>query len=164
MLRDHGQDRKYNSQMIGTNARMSEITAATLSIKLRYLSEWTDARRNVASWYREALEGLPGVTVFPEPDWAWSVYHLFVIEVDARDHLVRELTAAGIGTGLHYPTPVHLQPAYSSLNLGPGSFPSTEASAGRLLSLPMFPEMTKAQVTHVADVMRSTVLTTQGRP
>ena len=88
MLRDHGQDRKYNSQMIGTNARMSEITAATLSIKLRYLSEWTDARRTVASWYREALEGLPGVTVFPEPDWAWSVYHLFVIEVDARDHLV----------------------------------------------------------------------------
>jgi len=164
MLRDHGQDHKYNSQIIGTNARMSEITAATLTVKLRYLSEWTDARRTVASSYREALEALPGVTVFPEPDWAWSVYHLFVIEVEARDHLVRELTAAGIGTGLHYPTPIHLQPAYSSLNLGPGSFPATEDSARRLLSLPMFPEMTKAQVTRVADLIRSTVEATLGHP
>jgi dTDP-4-amino-4,6-dideoxygalactose transaminase len=156
MLRDHGQDRKYNSQIVGTNARMSEITAATLSVKLRYLSEWTNARRTVASWYREALEGIPEVTVFHEPDWARSVYHLFVIEVEARDHLVGELTAAGIGTGLHYPTPVHLQPAYSSLNLRPGAFPSTEESARRLLSLPMFPEMTEAQVMYVADVIRST--------
>lgn len=171
MLRDHGQDRKYNSRIIGTNARMSEITAATLTVKLRHLSEWTDARRTVASWYREALKDLEGVTVFREPAWAWSVYHLFVIEAEARDHLMHELAAAGIGTGLHYPTPIHLQPAYSSLNLGPGSFPSTEAAARRLLSLPMFPEMTSEQVTHVADVIRSAIgtfpngsMTGQNRP
>ncbi len=157
MLRDHGQDRKYNSRIIGTNARMSEITAATLTVKLRHLSQWTEARRTVAAWYYEALDNLAGVTTFPEPFWAWSVYHLFVIEVDDRERLGLELDTAGIGTGLHYPTPIHLHPAFAFLRLGLGSFPIAEAGANRLLSLPMFPEMTKEQVTYVADCIRSVI-------
>ena len=155
MLRDHGQSRKYHSELIGSNARMDEITAATLSIKLRHLAGWTDCRRTVAGWYHEALVGIAGVSDFPEPEWARSVYHLFVVESDDRDRLMTELAQAGVATGLHYPTPVHLQPAYADLGQGPGSFPNAEASARRLLSLPMYPEMTREQVKYVVDALRA---------
>ena len=166
MLRDHGQSRKYHSELVGANARMSEITAAALFVKLRHLAEWTDQRRQVAAWYHEALADVPDIEDFPEPEWARSVYHLFVIEADDRDHLASALAEAGVATGLHYPTPIHLQPAYAGLGLGAGSFPNAEASARRLLSLPMFPELTRNQVDHVINSIRSlrglSALSTEG--
>jgi dTDP-4-amino-4,6-dideoxygalactose transaminase len=155
MLRDHGQVRKYLSTVVGTNARMHEIVAAALSVKLRFLDEWTEARRAVASRYLEELAGIPGVTLFPELEWARSVYHLFVVEVEARPEVMASLEAQGIGFGLHYPVPIHLQAAYEDLGLGLGSFPNAEASAERLLSLPMFPEMTQDQITAVITAVRT---------
>jgi dTDP-4-amino-4,6-dideoxygalactose transaminase len=155
MLRDHGQVRKYLSTVVGTNARMHEIVAAALSVKLRFLDEWTEARRAVASRYLEELAGIPGVTLFPELEWARSVYHLFVVEVEARPEVMASLEAQGIGFGLHYPVPIHLQAAYEDLGLGLGSFPNAENSAERLLSLPMFPEMTQDQITAVITAVRT---------
>jgi len=157
VLRDHGQAEKYHSSVVGTNARMSELVAAALDIKLRHLDGWTDARRAVARWYREELAGIPGVDVFDEPEWARSVYHLFVVELDERDRVLTALQEAGIGAGLHYPVPIHLQEAYASLGHREGSFPHAERSAARLLSLPMFPEMTRAQVGVVATELRRAV-------
>lgn len=156
-LRNHGQLRKYHSATIGTNARMHEIVAAALNVKLRHLPEWTEARRQVASWYFEELADLYGVDLFPEPEWAYSVYHLFVIELDERDAVMKQLLADDIGAGLHYPVPVHLQEAYRDLGVPEGSLPQAERSAARLLSLPMFAEMTREQVATVADALRNSV-------
>ncbi|HTH65996.1 MAG TPA: DegT/DnrJ/EryC1/StrS family aminotransferase [Gemmatimonadales bacterium] len=153
-LREHGQSSKYVHETEGYNGRMDAIQAAFLRIKLRHLSEWNAARRRAAELYRKALVDVPGVRLPVERPGAVHVYHLFVIRAERRDALQQHLAARGIGTGLHYPVPLHLQAAYSGLGLGAGSFPVTEAAARDILSLPMFPELTADQIGIVADAIR----------
>lgn len=154
-LREHGQSRKYHHETEGYNGRMHAIQAAFLRVKLRHLPAWNAGRRRVAKWYREALGDVPEVRLPFEAAYATHAWHLFVIRAERRDALQSHLTAQGVGTGLHYPLPLHLQNAYRHLGLGRGAFPVTEQAAERILSLPMFPELTQEQVAHVADLVRA---------
>jgi dTDP-4-amino-4,6-dideoxygalactose transaminase len=153
-LREHGQSRKYIHEMEGYNGRMHAIQAAFLRVKLPYLGGWNAARRRVADMYRKALADVPEIRLPVERPGAVHVYHLFVIRAQRRDELQRHLTARGIGTGLHYPVPLHLQTAYARLGVPQGAFPVTEAAARDVLSLPMYPELTADQITIVADAIR----------
>lgn len=164
LLRDHGQSEKYYSEIVGTNGRMSELVAAVLNIKLRHLADWSTSRRAAAAMYRERLGDLVEVELPAEPDWAESVYHLYVVHVRERDRIRELLDEAGVSTGLHYPVPIHLQPAYAGLGQGPGSFPNAERSAATLLSLPMYPELTESQIDRVCEALRGAVLATLRRP
>ena len=153
-LLDHGRSTKYEHEVVGYNHRMDGMQAAVLSVKLRHLTEWTRARRKNAALYRERLVAA-GIHCLGEPEGSEPVFHLFVIEVDDRDLLRKVLREAGIATGIHYPVPLHLQPALKSLGYSPGSLPVTEKASERVLSLPMYPELTEAQIEHVC----STVIT-----
>ncbi len=153
-LREHGQSRKYYHETEGYNGRLHAIQAAFLRIKLPYLEGWTEGRRRAADRYREALAGIDEIRPPTEADYARHVYHLYVIRAERRDELQQHLTALKIGTGLHYPLPLHLQHAYRHMGLGPGSFPVTEGAAPALLSLPMFPELTDGQIERIADAIR----------
>ncbi|HVF68910.1 MAG TPA: DegT/DnrJ/EryC1/StrS family aminotransferase [Pyrinomonadaceae bacterium] len=156
LLRDHGSEQKYRHEIVGYNFRLEGIQGAVLNVKLRHLDRWNELRRGHAARYRELLAPLAdagSLTLQREAAYAESVYHLFVIQADARDSLQRFLSAAGVQTGIHYPVPVHLQPAYASLGHRAGDFPVAERQAGRLLSLPMFAELTERQVNYVADAV-----------
>jgi dTDP-4-amino-4,6-dideoxygalactose transaminase len=153
-LREHGQSRKYIHETEGYNGRMDAIQAAFLRIKLHHLGEGNAARRRAAERYRAALADVPEIRLPIERPGAVPVYHLFVIRAERRDALQQHLTSCGIGTGLHYPVPLHLQTAYAGLGFGVGSFPVTEAAARDILSLPMFPELTVDQIGIVADAIR----------
>lgn len=157
MLRDHGQSEKYRSEMVGTNARMMELVAAALAIKLPNLARSTDRRRNVAARFGDMLGGSDAIDLPAAMPWADPVYHLYVVEVDRRDEVSRLLAARGIATGLHYPVPLHLQPAYRELGYDAGGFPVAERRAGRLLSLPMFPELTDPEIEAVAKGLLESV-------
>ena len=150
MIRDHGQAKKYYHDMEGYNGRLDAIQAGVLRIKLRRLASWNESRRQNAKHYNELLSPIKGVTVPLEAEGCRHVYHLYVILVDDRDGLQKYLNDKGIGTGLHYPVPLHLQKAYSYQGYKEGEFPVTESVAKRLLSLPMFPELTKQQIEYVA--------------
>ena len=154
MIRDHGQGKKYFHDMEGYNGRLDAIQAGVLRIKLRRLPAWNEARRRNAQYYNELLSPVKGVTVPKEADGCRHVYHLYVILVDDRDGLQKYLNEKGIGTGLHYPVPLHLQKAYAYKGYKEDDFPMTESVAKRLLSLPMFPELTKAQIEYVADCIK----------
>lgn len=154
LLRDHGSIAKYEHVAVGTNGRMSELEAAVLSIKLPHLDGWNESRRRIAAWYREALADLP-LTVPAVTPGAESVHHLFPILAQDRDRLRAALDERGIGTGLHYPRPLHLQPALTALDHAPGDFPHAERAARHLLSLPMFPELAREQVDAVAGALRA---------
>jgi dTDP-4-amino-4,6-dideoxygalactose transaminase len=154
MIRDHGQAKKYYHDLEGYNGRLDAIQAGVLRIKLRRLAQWNEARRKNAALYDELLSRVPGVTIPFQADYAKSVYHLYVILVDDRDGLQKYLGEKGVGSGLHYPVPLHLQKAYASDGYKEGDFPVTESVARRLLSLPMFPELTKAQIEYVADCIK----------
>lgn len=154
-LREHGQSRKYYHEIEGYNGRLDAIQAAFLRVKLRHLPDWNSARRRVAEWYGEALADIPGIRLPVAAPYATHVWHLFVIEAERRDALKAGLDAQEIGTGLHYPLPLHLQNAYRHLGLGRGAYPVTERSAERILSLPMYPELTQSQVGQVADAIRA---------
>jgi dTDP-4-amino-4,6-dideoxygalactose transaminase len=157
-LRDWGQQAKYVHTVRGFNARMEGFQGAILRVKLRHLTAWTDARRRLARRYDAALAET-GLTRPREMDYATHVYHLYTVRLREREALRAALNAAGIHTGLHYPIPVHLQPAYADLGYRPGAFPISERAAAEVLSLPMFPEMTDEQVDAVAAaVRRATVL------
>lgn len=153
-LREHGQSRKYVHEMEGYNGRMHAIQAAFLRVKLPHLAEWNAARRRAADHYREALADVPEIRLPIERPGATHVYHLFVIRAERRDALQQHLTTRGIGTGLHYPVPLHLQAAYARLGLEAGAFPVAETAAHEVLSLPMFPEITTDQIDIVADAIR----------
>lgn len=153
-LREHGQSKKYYHETEGYNGRLHAIQAAFLRIKLPHLDRWTEGRRRVAEWYRAALDGISEIRVPEEAGYARHVYHLFVIRAERRDDLQQHLTAEKIGTGLHYPMPLHLQHAYRDMGLGAGSFPVTERAAASLLSLPMYPELTARQVERIAGAIR----------
>ena len=154
MIRDHGQAKKYFHDIEGYNGRLDAIQAGVLRIKLRRLSDWNQSRRENAAYYNELLSKVEGITLPVEADFASSVYHLYVILVDDRDGLQQFLSDKGIGTGLHYPLPLHLQKAYAYLGYEDGSFPVTESVAKKLISLPMFPELTREQIEYVAESIK----------
>ena len=170
-LRDHGQAKKYYHDVEGYNGRLDAIQAGFLKVKLAHLADWNAGRHAAASRYRELFdplyatrnlqpEALPPAArdsqhlVLPfEPEWAKSVYHLFVIRVADRDGLMKQLAAEGIGTAIHYPIPLHLQKAYAGLGYRPGDFPVTERVAPEIVSLPMFPQLRAEQQARVADAV-----------
>ena len=154
-LREHGQSRKYYHETEGYNGRLDAIQAAFLRVKLRHLPAWNAARRRVAEWYADALADIADIRLPMVAPYATPVWHLFVIEAERRDALKSCLDSQGIGTGLHYPLPLHLQNAYRHLGLVRGAFPVTEQSAERILSLPMYPELTQPQVSQVADAIHA---------
>jgi dTDP-4-amino-4,6-dideoxygalactose transaminase len=163
-LRDHGQRQKHRHEAIGYNYRMSGFQGAVLDVKLKYLDEWNAARRAHAQRYLAGLAGLPQVGLPVLDDELESVFHLFVIEVDDRDRIAARLKTEGIDTGLHYPVPVHLQPAYHALGLPPGSFPVSERLARRCLSLPLFPELSDEQIDYVCTRLRAALASASPRP
>ena len=156
-LRDHGQSEKYHSSRIGFNSRMHEIVGAALNVKLPHLARWTEQRRTVAGRYRQLLDDVDAIGLPVDAEWAYSVYHLFVVHVPNRDRVMELMQAAEIGVGLHYPVPIHLQQAYASLGHQKGDFPVAEESAASLLSLPMYAELTEEQIAYVAGTLRSAV-------
>ena len=150
MLRDHGQAQKYYHEIEGYNGRLDAIQAGILKVKLRHLAKWNEQRREIASRYRERIGAISENIGLPhEPPWSRAVYHLFVVTVDDREQLQRHLMDAGIGTGIHYPVPLHLQKAYSHLGYKIGDFPVSEKAAGEILSLPMYPGLGDDQLTQV---------------
>ncbi len=154
MLRDWGQDRKYHHLLAGYNYRMEGMQGAILRVKLRYLEQWTEARRARAARYGELLAG-SGVGVPAAAPEARHVYHVYAVRTRERDAVMKALAEQGIQTGIHYPVPVHLQPAYVDPAYGLGSFPCAEQAADEVMSLPMFPELTEDQLRTVARAVRA---------
>ena len=150
-LRDHGQAKKYYHDVEGYNGRLDAIQAGLLQIKLQHLSYWNAQRRERAAEYSRLLAGVEQVTCPYEPSWSRAVYHLYVIRAEERDRMMSHLKTAGIGTGIHYPVPLHLQNAYSRFQYSRGDFPVTERAAREIVSLPMFPQLTAEQQARVVD-------------
>jgi dTDP-4-amino-4,6-dideoxygalactose transaminase len=150
VMRNYGQRRKYDHATLAWNRRLDTIQAAVLRVKLRHLDGWNQARRKHAGLYSRLLGGT-GLTLPVTRPGVEHVFHQYVLQVPDRDRLMSELARRGIGTGVHYPVPIHLQEAYSAEGPGPGSFPVTEAAAQHLVSLPMFPELRPDQVERVAE-------------
>ena len=152
MLRDHGQATKYYHDIEGYNGRLDAIQAGLLHVKLGHLAKWNAQRRERAAEYQQLLESAETAVVTPsEPSWSRAVYHLYVVRSAEREGLMDHLKKAGIGTGIHYPIPLHLQKAYESLNYSVGDFPVTEKAAAEIVSLPMFPQLTTGLQTRVAE-------------
>ena len=152
LARNYGQREKYVHEVKGSNRRLDTLQAAVLRVKLRHLDKWNDARRRCAELYGELLAPRGIATPLSQP-WAEHVWHLYVIRVARRDELRAFLGERGIETGIHYPLPIHLQPAFEDLGYPRGSFPVTERLAAEILSLPMFPELDEAQIHAVADAV-----------
>jgi dTDP-4-amino-4,6-dideoxygalactose transaminase len=150
LLRMYGWRQKYLSERHSTVSRLDEVQAACLRVKLPHLDAWNAQRRRLAGLYRAGLAEC-GLTLLPED----GVFHLFVVRSPGRESLRSALTAAGIGTDVHYPWPVHLQPPYAEFGHGPGSLPVTELVAEEVLSLPLYPELPEADVAYVADQVRA---------
>jgi dTDP-4-amino-4,6-dideoxygalactose transaminase len=150
ILRDHGQVAKYFHNMEGYNGRLDAIQAGILQAKLRHLDLWNRQRRERAAEYDRLLSSNQALSVPHEPSWSRAVYHLYIIRMNNRDGMIEHFKENGIGVGIHYPIPLHLQKAYVSLNYSPGDFPVAESASGEILSLPMFPQLTQAQQTKVA--------------
>ena len=150
-LRDHGQASKYYHEIEGYNARCDALQAAALNVKLSCLPEWNSKRRRNAALYDALLKNVAGVIVPKQIVVAESVYHLYVILVDDRDRVSSALQKKGVSTGLHYPQPLHLQEAYAGLGFKTGSFPVVESCAEKLISLPMFPELSEEQIKYVCS-------------
>lgn len=157
ILRDHGQNEKYHHALLGWNARMDGFQGAILSVKLKYLEQWNEARRAHARVYNELLAREEMLVLPHEADYATHVYHIFVLRLPEREALVEALKYKDIFCGIHYPVPIHLQEAYRFLRYGGGSFPVAEKCAREVLSLPMFPELRAEQMEKVAVEIRSFV-------
>lgn len=151
-LRDHGRQAKYEHLEIGYGERLDALQAAILRAKLRYLETWIEARRNHACQYTNLLGECRVVTPYEAP-FVRHVYHLYVIRSSHRDELVVYLRARGIGVGIHYPIPLHLQPAYLQKDYGNSHLPIAEQAATEVVSLPMYPELTGEQIAHIADAV-----------
>jgi dTDP-4-amino-4,6-dideoxygalactose transaminase len=146
MIRDHGQAKKYYHDLEGYNGRLDSIQAGWLSVKLRHLAKWNESRRELAHRYHELFSEAKDSVVIPhEASWTKGVYHLYVVRVQDREALQAHLGEAGIGTGIHYPIPLHLQRAYQHLGHKKDDFPVTERVAKEILSLPMFPQLQRHQ-------------------
>jgi dTDP-4-amino-4,6-dideoxygalactose transaminase len=153
MLRHGGQRGRYDHELLGTNSRLDEIQAAILRVKLRHLDGWNERRRALAAHYSRDLGREQLALPFVPPD-VEHVFHLYVVRTPLRDALCDYLSGAEVGTGIHYPKAVHLQPAYASLGYRAGSFPNAEAAAGQVLSLPLFPQLTVGEVEQVIHLIR----------
>lgn len=154
MYANHGRLTKYEHEFEGVNSRLDGLQAAILNVKVKYLDGWNAERRQAAAWYDELLTPLSPTVTIPHVQAETSpVYHLYVIQVPERDALLERLSAAGISGGVHYPVPLHEQPAYRHLNHAPEDFPITHAVARNIVSLPMFPEITREQVEAVVAVV-----------
>jgi dTDP-4-amino-4,6-dideoxygalactose transaminase len=146
MLREHGQAKKYYHETEGYNGRLDSMQAGFLTVKLRHLAEWNKLRRNLAQRYHELFAEAKDSVVIPhEPSWSKGVFHLYVVRVRDRGALQAHLAEIGIGTGIHYPVPLHIQKAYAHLGYQNGDFPVTERVAKEILSLPMFPQLQPEQ-------------------
>jgi dTDP-4-amino-4,6-dideoxygalactose transaminase len=156
MLRDWGQDRKYHHLLRGYNYRMEGFQGAVLRVKLRHLESWTETRRAIVRQYDSLLADCDLQTPAEMP-WARHVYHVYTVRSRTRDRLQAALTDEGIQTGIHYPIPAHLQPAYADLGYGPGAFPHAEAAAKEVLSLPLYPELSSQAVEQVAAAVKHVV-------
>jgi dTDP-4-amino-4,6-dideoxygalactose transaminase/acetyltransferase-like isoleucine patch superfamily enzyme len=155
MLRDHGQVKKYYHDMEGYNGRLDAIQAGLLNVKLSHLPTWNGQRRDRAAEYNRLLADNTTVILPHEPSWSRAVYHLYVIRTKDRDGMMDHLKKAGIGTGIHYPIPLHLQKAYATLKYAVGAFPVTERVASEIVSLPMFPQLTQQQQARVVAEIHS---------
>jgi dTDP-4-amino-4,6-dideoxygalactose transaminase len=151
MLRDHGQATKYYHDIEGYNGRLDAIQAGLLHVKLPYLAKWNTQRRDRAAEYKRLCAAVSEITLPYEPTWSRAVYHLYVVRSAVRAELMEHLKKAGIGTGIHYPIPLHLQKAYVSFNYKAGDFPITERVAAEIVSLPMFPQLTAPQQARVTE-------------
>lgn len=153
LLRAHGENPKNNHKIVGYNYRMSGIQGAILGAKLKHLPEWTEGRRNNAARYNASLTET-SLKLPTEKENSKHVYHLYVTESEKRDELSKFLSEKGIASAVHYPVPCHLQPAYAELGMGEGSLPVCEAASKKVLSLPMYPELTEEQVQLVAQAIK----------
>jgi dTDP-4-amino-4,6-dideoxygalactose transaminase len=154
MFRDHGQKKKYYHSMIGWNARMDGFQGAVLSVKLKYIAEWNEARRRNAQLYNKLLAAVDDVIIPMEADYNKHVYHVYAIRTKDRDTLIKTLAEKEIFCGIHYPVPLHLQEAYKFLGRGKGSFLVTERCAEEFISLPMFAELTQGQIERVTNEIK----------
>lgn len=156
LLRAWGEEVRYEHKYRGFNYRMDGVQGAILGVKLRHLEAWTEARRRNAAEYSRRLADTPAQPL-PERDDVRHVYHLYVVRLQQRDAWRERLTEAGVQTGVHYPIPVHLQPAYHDLGYRAGDFPVCEQASREVLSLPMFPELTDAQIDTITSALRTSV-------
>lgn len=156
-LRDHGRTTKYEHAVVGYNSRLDAIQANILRVKLRYLDLWNEQRRAAATRYAEGLAGAGLATPCVRPG-STHVYHLYVVETPDRAALQAQLAAAGVSSGIHYPVPLHLQPAFRELGYRPGDMPRSEAATARILSLPMFPELSAEQIELTCRTVREASL------
>ena len=161
ILRNYGQRQKYRSEEVAFNRRLDTLQAALLRVKLRHLDEWNAARRGHAERYHQALEGLrvarPSTAAGNEHVW-----HVYAVRVRQREAVQASLAAAGVASGVHYPLPIHLQPAHRDLGYAPGDFPVTEALADAMLSLPMYPQLPAGAPERVAAVLRAALVESDG--
>jgi dTDP-4-amino-4,6-dideoxygalactose transaminase len=157
LLRDHGSLIRYRHEVLGTNARLDEVQAAILRVKLRYLEQWNAARRKHALFYTQQLRDVVESVPMVRP-WADHVYYVYVVQVQQRDLFRQRMQQAGIATEIHYPTPIHLQPACKKYSYMRGSFPITENVAERIVSLPMYPELTAEQTQAVVDAVKDSIV------
>ncbi len=157
ILRDHGQVRKYYHAMVGWNCRMDGIQAAVLRVKLRHLDRANELRRTHAAQYTQLFQGLKEVVAPFEAAYGRHVYHIYSVQVRERDEMMRFLEGKGIGCGIHYPVPIHLQQAYENLGYGEGAFPVSEQICSAFLSLPMFPELRQPQLELVVESVRESL-------
>jgi dTDP-4-amino-4,6-dideoxygalactose transaminase len=157
LLGDHGSERKYEHAELGFNSRMDTLQAVVLRAKLRRLAAWNELRRQAAIRYNELLSGIPEITLPRIAVGNLHVWHLYVIQISRRDHVLEALQAQGVQAGIHYPVPVHLQPAFRSNGYGPGDFPVAEAAAGRIISLPLYPQITARQQQFVTNALRRAI-------
>jgi dTDP-4-amino-4,6-dideoxygalactose transaminase len=154
MLRDHGQAKKYYHDVEGYNGRLDALQAGILHVKLAHLAKWNEQRRERATEYKRLLASADGGIVPPyEPSWSRAVYHLYVVRTEDREGMAGHLKTAGIGTGIHYPIPLHLQKAYSSHGYKAGDFPVAEKAAAEIVSLPMFPQLSPEKQARVVEEM-----------
>jgi dTDP-4-amino-4,6-dideoxygalactose transaminase len=165
MIRDHGQAKKYYHDMEGYNGRLDSIQAGWLSVKLRHLAGWNDSRRSLAHRYHQLLADAKDAVGIPqEAEWTKGVYHLYVVRVREREALQAYLAEAGIGTGIHYPIPLHMQKAYQHLGYRRGDFPVSELVASEIVSLPMFPQLRPEQQSEVANKVKEFTAAKVGVP
>jgi len=156
-LANHGRAEKYLHDVEGYNYRLDTMQAAILRVKLPHLAQWNQERRRAAGWYDERLRGVAGVVTPKTAPWAEHVFHIYAIRVAERDRVLTSLRERGIDAGVHYPVPLHLQPAYRYLGHARGDFPATEKAADEVLSLPLYPEITEAQVDQVVAALRASL-------
>lgn len=155
MLRDHGRKEKYVHETIGYNSRMDTLQAAFLTIKLRHLNDWNEGRRKVAQLYLKYLKETPHLEMVSPIQNGESIYHHFAIRCQNRDKLLETLKKEGIHAGVHYPVPVHLQPAFQKLKLSTLNLPNTEIISKTTLSLPIYPELAESQVKTISQIVRN---------